>query len=543
MIQNKNNFLSFRQKELLFKLNKFQRRIQRKIKDGSFAKMAYHKRLKSILRLRRYALKLHQLGCALRLGAISSALVIALSLTTPASAQIFIEVIGSSNPLDGFFVGTESVPAFVDIDNDGDMDCFSGELCGAFFYYENIGTAANPVFIERTGSSNPLDGLDVGAYNYSQPSFADIDDDGDMDCFSGSAPGTIHYFKNIGTAANPVFTEVTGMQNPFDGVILAPNSAAPGFVDIDNDGDLDAFCGEYIGVFNYYQNTGTATDPVFTEVTGPSNPMDGFDVGAYSKAAFVDIDNDGDMDCFSGESQGAFYYYKNTGTVSSPAFLEITGSGNPMNGFEVETHSTPAIVDIDNDGDMDIFSGEVYGNFNYYQNTGILPVELLDFNGRPHNDDVLLEWTTASETNNKGFELQRSVDGLEWETITFIPGHGTNQQYSYIDRQASTGLNYYRLKQIDYDGAFEYSETISIRFQNASSFIEVFPNPFSEFIEIKSNGQELNQITVTDLKGLPLKQFLPQEENRVDLSDLTSGIYILEISIDNQKIHEKIVKL
>ena len=316
------------------------------------------------------------------------------------------------NPFHGVDVGSASIPTFVDIDNDGDMDAFIGEYIGNINYYKNTGTNSAPVFTIQTGNpDNPFDGIDVG--EASTPTFVDIDNDGDMDAFSGEYYGIIKYYKNTGTNSAPAFTEQTGSNNPLDGVSLG-YSSYPTFVDIDNDGDMDAFIGDYTGTIKYYKNTGTNSAPVFTEQTGnPDNPFDGVDVGRYSVPTFVDIDNDGDMDAFIGETDGPINYYKNTGTNSAPVFTEQTGSNNPFDGVDIGNSSTPTFVDIDNDGDMDAFIGEGIGRINYYKNTTVLPVELIYFKGQSVEAGTHLEWQTATEKNNEGFDIERSTDGKE----------------------------------------------------------------------------------------------------------------------------------
>ena len=111
----------------------------------------------------------------------------------------------------------------------------------------------------------------------------------------------------------------TGGNNPLNGVDVG-SASKPSFVDIDNDGDIDVFIGEYAGNINYYKNTGSNNSPTFTAQTGGNNPLNGVDVGSYSTPTFVDIDNDGDFDVFIGEEDGDIYYYKNTGSNSSPTF-------------------------------------------------------------------------------------------------------------------------------------------------------------------------------------------------------------------------------
>jgi uncharacterized Rossmann fold enzyme len=195
----------------------------------------------------------------------------------------------------------------------------------------------------------------------------DIDNDGDRDAFIGEKDGYINYYKNTGTNTSPVFIEQTSGANPLNGVDIG-YSSTPTFVDIDNDGDRDAFIGEKDGNINYYNNTGTNTSPVFIEQTSGSNPLNSVDVGTYSTPTFVDIDNDGDMDAFIGGSGGNIIYYQNTGTKTNPVFIQQTSGSNPLNSVDVGTYSTPTFVDIDNDGDMDAFIGESSEDVFYYQN-------------------------------------------------------------------------------------------------------------------------------------------------------------------------------
>ncbi len=92
-----------------------------------------------------------------------------------------------------------------------------------------------------------------------------------------------------------------------------------------------------------------------------------------------------------------------------------------------------------------------------------IPVELISFTANASEGLVELSWITATETNNQGFEVQRSAGGGEFEAIAFVEGHGTTtetQTYSYSDRNVNVGSYSYRLKQIDFDGTFEYSDEI-----------------------------------------------------------------------------------
>ena len=120
-------------------------------------------------------------------------------------------------------------------------------------------------------------------------------------------------------------------------------------------------------------------------------------------------------------------------------------------------------------------SGEVALQF-----SGILPVELVDFSAAKNEDDVLLKWQTASETNNEGFEIEHGTDGRNWDYIGFIDGHGNateTHDYTFLHKGPSHGMNYYRLRQIDSDGQSDYSEIRSVAFENLNGPIKVFPQP------------------------------------------------------------------
>src|SRR5262249_42515522 len=142
---------------------------------------------------------------------------------------------------------------------------------------------------------------------YSAPTFADINGDGTLDMVVGSNDGSIHYFKNTGTATAPTFVEQTGSANPFDGVNVG-NYANPVFVDLNGDGKLDLVVGSGDGTLHYLENTGTATNPVFVEQTGAANPFDGIDLGSLSGPTFADLDGDGIPDAFVGTSDGKLHY-------------------------------------------------------------------------------------------------------------------------------------------------------------------------------------------------------------------------------------------
>ncbi|NEP73968.1 MAG: hypothetical protein F6K25_18030 [Okeania sp. SIO2G4] len=338
----------------------------------------------------------------------------------------FAERTGTANPLNGVNVGIASHPTFADIDGDGDLDAFIGDRYGNINYFENDGSGN---FTEVTGSGNPFDGVDV-VFD-AAPTFADIDGDGDLDAFIGSKNDFIKYFENDGSGN---FTEVTGSGNPFDGVDVVFD-AAPTFADIDGDGDLDAFIGGDYGNINYFENDGSGN---FTEVTGSGKPFDGVDVGRDAAPTFADVDGDEDLDAFIGDGDGQINYFENDGSGS---FSQVTGSGNPFDGVDVGNASDPTFADIDGDGDFDAFIGEGDGTINYFEN--ITPT---------NNPPVAVDDTASTDEDSlfSGNVLTNDTDP-ENDTLTVTEVNG-----EAADVGTELTLTSGALLTVNSDGTFDY---------------------------------------------------------------------------------------
>ena len=419
-------------------------------------------------------------------------------------AASFTERTGVDNPLNGEDVGSYSIPTLADLDGDGDLDLISGEYYGTFRYFENVGTALVPSFTERTGADNPLNGVDLG--RRSTPTLGDLDGDGDLDLISGERDGAFFYFENEGTALVPSFTARTGTDNPLDGEDVGILST-PTLVDLDGDGDLDLISGENSGTFFYFENVGTALVPSFTERTTGGNPLRDEEVGSNSAPTLVDLDGDGDLDLISGAFYGTFFYFENVGIAVFPVFTERTGADNPLNGADVGAFSTPTLGDLDGDGDRDLISGEFGGTFKYFENTAVtLPVELARFTVRADGHRALLHWQTASETDNAGFEVEvqhrpeadpdeadpseanpSGADPAAWTSLAYLaPAAGPTttqaQAYHYETDALPPGRYGFRLKQLDLDGSARYSEVVEVLLGVVGQYAlsEVFPSPFRE---------------------------------------------------------------
>jgi hypothetical protein len=156
----------------------------------------------------------------------------------------------------------------------------------------------------------------------------------------------------------------------------------------------------------------------------------------------------------------------------------------------------------------------------------VLPIELTDFTGTPNSEGYnLLEWTTASELNNLKFEIQRSFSGLEFSTIGELPGAGTTNspnEYKFTDPYPAN-LNYYRLKQTDYDGKFTYSKIITVRNLDAENReFSVYPTSTTGVLFMS----EIVNVVVYDNTGKVMLK--ASQADQLDVSNLRPGMYLIK---------------
>jgi hypothetical protein len=175
----------------------------------------------------------------------------------------------------------------------------------------------------------------------------------------------------------------------------------------------------------------------------------------------------------------------------------------------------------------------------------MLPVELTSFTATAKAGKVNLIWNTATEINNSGFEIERSFDGNSFVTVGFVKGSGTTTQpksYSYTDAVELQGIEniYYRLKQVDYNGAINYSDVVSVLFDIPTEFAlgQNYPNPFNPATKIKYSVPQNSLVTIAvyDLTGQEVALLLNEVkeagnyEINFDASQLSSGVYFYKMS-------------
>jgi len=185
----------------------------------------------------------------------------------------------------------------------------------------------------------------------------------------------------------------------------------------------------------------------------------------------------------------------------------------------------------------------------------LVPVELTSFTASADFGVVELQWITATETNNQGFEVQRSAGG-EFETIAFVNGNGTTTQsqvYTYTDKSVNIGSYSYRLKQVDFDGTFEYSGVVEVDVPAPAVFKldQNYPNPFNPSTKIKYSIPQSSNVTIKvfDVLGNEIETLVNEEkpagtyEIMWSAANLPSGVYFYQLKADNYMETKKMVLL
>ncbi len=223
----------------------------------------------------------------------------------------------------------------------------------------------------------------------------------------------------------------------------------------------------------------------------------------------------------------------------------IVANANPADYIKNGSNGNGCMHNNNYNGDIDIATAICTYTDGVLTNESPLPISLERFGSQVHGDKIRLDWATASELNNEGFSIQKSNNGTDWHEIGWVGGAGTTiekQEYIFFDEQPIGGANYYRLKQIDFDGAFSFSKTIS---ENIAVFpdqeINVFPNPVQGklFVNIPEN-KEIQNIEIFNQLGQRVGD-ARLEGNGINVATLENGMYVMVLIIDNQKLIRQFV--
>jgi len=321
-----------------------------------------------------------------------------------------LPIFGSSDYIDSDPVMT---PTFADIDSDGDLDFFTGNVVGTVNFYENLGYQNGIPKFEFT--SNMWQNISIigpsftsNRHGASAINFIDLDGDGDLDLSWGDYfQQSLYIVWNIGSSQNPEMDLLNiSTQYPINNPVYTAGQNMPTFTDIDMDGDPDLFLSVLSGAYGsqtvnnliFYENTGSSVSPYFELQT--HNFLDSIDMLTYTSPSFYDIDNDGDFDMFLGTQSdptqpswsGKIHFFLNIGTLSQP-FFQLQ-SDNLFEGI-VAYNLAPTFGDLDNDSLIDVIIGDSNGYLHHFESeqdlefTYIGELENIDLSG--HSDPVLID--------------------------------------------------------------------------------------------------------------------------------------------------------
>ncbi|MDX1699908.1 MAG: T9SS type A sorting domain-containing protein [Melioribacteraceae bacterium] len=190
---------------------------------------------------------------------------------------------------------------------------------------------------------------------------------------------------------------------------------------------------------------------------------------------------------------------------------------------------------------------------NYISIPLTVPVEFASLRANAKNKTIELEWSTSVELNNDHFEIERSDDSRNFSKVADIRGAGFSEStlnYSFVDKNPVRGINYYRIKQVDFNGEFSYSETVSARYEDEGT-ISLAPNPISldeeTTLYIYHDGESANSVlSMFDISGKLISQqnlTIQKGQNALDIvnEELKSGTYLVQLRVGSKYYNKKLI--
>ncbi len=339
-----------------------------------------------------------------------------------------------------------------------------------------------------------------------------------------------------------VYFNNNGVINNLPGWTVGNTQSQKGIAweDFDKDGYQDlAISGSGVQSVIYKNVNGVLTGPVWTSNSVSTSAQElitgDVDRDSYPELAVIHF----------GSKRTEIFKNRSGVLDTEPTWLYIAGSSATSISFG----------DLNGDGYLDLAVGTARTPVVVFINQSSVPVELTSFTANVNDNDVELTWSTATETNNQGFEIQRKKSGdrsqqSEWENVGFISGFGTSTEkhfYSFTDEDLDEGKYFYRLKQIDFDGEGSYSDVVEVEVISRMGFSleQNYPNPFNPSTIIRysipsviasvEKQSQLVTLKVFDVLGNEIATLVNEEkpvgkyEVEFNASDLPSGVYFYRL--------------
>jgi hypothetical protein len=391
----------------------------------------------------------------------------------------------------------DGVPNILDLD--ADNDGISDVIEGGGTDPDNDGRIGTGAITDSDGDGiSDIVDTDNGGTALSLPdndgdglaNYLDIDSDADGIVDNIEAQSTTGYKAPLNTDANN-----NGWDDRYDG--NAEGSTAIGGVDSDNDGTPD------------YMDTNSDND-------GASDLVEAYDINknGLTNTTPKNVDSDGDG------LDNAF---------------DTDGSSATDNGGPTNSNQTPTSFPNDDNSTT--------SERDWREISSTLPVSLISFDAVLINKHVELTWATASEVNNDYFIIQRSIDNINYLDISRVEGNGNSNiiiNYFALDLDLPQGAIYYRLKQIDYNGTTDFSE-IRVVSNNTSNELLIYPNPSQGIFTIEST--QAVEVVIRSISGqiIDNHRLSANSRNTIDISEQTSGMYLLTIISESEIINKRII--
>lgn len=404
---------------------------------------------------------------------------------------------------------------------------------------QTVGVLLISMFISMFSFSQPIDlgkaenfvlYTSSGAIDNTGSSFVNGSMGTDLGAVTGFETSTVSGSTEIANAATEV--AVDDVQSAYDQGAAMTATLSPDHAPAFGNGDT-----LLAGVYNV-DGAGSLGGILYLDAKGdPSSVFvlrfgGAFSTGASSKVILIN------------EAKAANVFWLSAGAMSMAANTEMKGILISLNGavsmganvkLEGRMFTTTGAIALDKG---DVSSPGAFAS---------LPISLLSFTGERNEQNVVLKWSTASETNNDFFTIEQSSDGENWNIIGTVNGAGNSTSqlnYTLTDRTHIEEVSYYRLKQTDFNGEYTYEDIVSIKKYESlkEESLTIYPNPSKGQFEIlfDGNSSDINSIIIFDSRSQKIYSS-NSYESKFDLSNNVPGLYFMHVQYDSKVLTSKLV--